>query len=87
VLVSLCAVCASTSVSANSIPANTSPSDCIPRDNHYQFLFVQGYDGALWSRTTTNNGTSWSNWCQIGGQVAPGTGPEGCGGQAVKTSL
>ena len=66
VLVSLCAVCVSTSVSAadsgisrasvkaspdlvgNPIPANTGPSACIPKHYHYFYLFVQGYDGALW---------------------------------------
>ena len=38
-------------------------------------VYVHGTDGAVWSTTTTNNGASWSNWYQIGGQVAPGTGP------------
>src|ERR1035437_4877671 len=130
VLLSLCAVCASTNVVGNSIPANTAPSACIPRDNRYCYLFVQGYDGAcwynrqdfgttglanwgwsgwtslggqltsspcavsrssatldvyvrgtdgaLWSRTTTNNGTSWSGWMCLGGQLASGTGPCAC---------
>lgn len=116
----------------NPIPANTSPSVCIPKDLPYCYLFVQGYngalwynkqanynndtssnnwgwggwqslgaplggnitsspcavsrspdaldvyvrgaDGALWERTTANNGASWSNWSSLGGQVAPGTG-------------
>lgn len=37
--------------------------------------FVRGHDGALWSRYTTNEGTSWSNWYKIGGQLLAGTGP------------
>jgi C1A family cysteine protease len=41
-------------------------------------VFVRGTDSALWSRTTTNGGASWSNWYQIGGQLAPGTGPAVC---------
>jgi C1A family cysteine protease len=38
-------------------------------------VFTRSTDGALWSTNTTNNGTSWSNWYKIGGQLAPGTGP------------
>jgi hypothetical protein len=148
VLLSLCAVYATTSMGAassgssrasvqaspdlvgNPIPASTSPSDCIPKVLPYQFLFVKGYDGALWynrenyllsssanwgwsgwtslggqltsspcavwrspgildvyvrgtdgalwSRTTANNGASWSNWSTIGGQLASGTGAGAC---------
>jgi hypothetical protein len=36
-------------------------------------VFARGTDGALWWKTTTNNGTSWSNWYKIGGQLASGT--------------
>jgi hypothetical protein len=149
VLVSLCAVCANTSVSAadsgisranvkaspelagNSIPASTGPSACIPKPGNYFYLFVQGYDGALWynrqdfgnsstlpywgwsgwqslggqvtsspatasqsggavavfvrgtdgavwSRTTTDDGRSWSSWSSLGGMVPSGTGPAAC---------
>ena len=41
----------------------------------YIDVFTRSTDGALWSTNTTNNGTSWSNWYKIGGQLAPGTGP------------
>ena len=124
---------ASPDLVGNPIPATTSPSVCIPKFLPYCYLFVQGYDGALWynrqvdytndssstnwgwggwqslggvltsspcavsrspdaldvyvrgtdgaiwQRTTTNNGTSWSNWISLGGQVAPGTGPGASG--------
>ena len=38
-------------------------------------VFARGPNGALWSDNTTNNGTTWNGWYQIGGQLAPGTGP------------
>jgi len=38
-------------------------------------VFVRGTDGALWTMSTTNGGTSWSNWSKIGGQLLAGTGP------------
>ncbi len=38
-------------------------------------VFTRSTDGALWSTNTTNNGTSWSSWYSIGGQLAAGTGP------------
>ena len=41
-------------------------------------VFVRGTDNALWSTTTTNNGTSWSSWHSLGGQLAAGTGPAAC---------
>jgi hypothetical protein len=60
-----------TSLSGNvtSDPAATS------RAAGYMDVFARGTDGALWSKSTTNNGTSWSNWYKIGGQLASGTGP------------
>jgi C1A family cysteine protease len=62
---------ASTSLGGNSTadPAATS------RAPGYIDVFTRSTDGALWSTNTTNNGTSWSNWYKIGGQLAPGTGP------------
>ena len=41
-------------------------------------VFMRGTDGALWWKTTTNGGTSWSNWYSIGGQILAGTGPAAC---------
>lgn len=38
-------------------------------------VFVRGGDGALWSRATSNGGTSWHNWYKIGGRLLPDTGP------------
>jgi len=59
-----------TSLSGNvtSDPAATSPAA------GYMDVFARGTDGALYEKTTTNNGTSWSNWYPIGGQLASGTG-------------
>jgi hypothetical protein len=102
------------------IAAGTGPSACILNGASFMYLFVKGYDGALWDRTNNlatgswiggwtslggqlssspsavarssgldvyvrgtdgavykkayNPGT-WSGWQNIGGQVAPGTGP------------
>jgi hypothetical protein len=36
---------------------------------------VRSTNGALWSVNSTNNGTTWSAWKSIGGQLASGTGP------------
>jgi hypothetical protein len=89
VLVSLCAVCTSTSTSAasssasvkaspnlvgNPIAAGTSPSACMPKDFHYLYLFVQGYDGALWYNrqdlvTQGLPNWGWSGWTSLGGQL------------------
>jgi hypothetical protein len=38
-------------------------------------VFVRGGDNGLWEKTTTNGGSSWSNWASLGGQIASGTGP------------
>ncbi len=38
-------------------------------------VFVRGTDNAIWEKTTTNGGSSWSNWASLGGQIASGTGP------------
>ncbi len=55
-----------------SSPAATSPASGVIN------VFVRGSDGALWQRTTTNGGASWSAWASIGGQLASGTGPAVC---------
>ena len=60
--------------SATSSPAATNP--CFP--SGVWDIFVRGTDGAVWYKTTTNNGTTWSNWNSLGGQVAAGTGPAAC---------
>ena len=59
---------------ATSSPAATTPSF----GNGVIDVFVRGTDNALWSTTTTNNGTSWSSWHSLGGQLAAGTGPAAC---------
>jgi thiol-disulfide isomerase/thioredoxin len=41
-------------------------------------VFARGTDGALWGKTTTNNGATWSGWEALGGQIASGTGPAVC---------
>ena len=38
-------------------------------------VFVRGTNGGLYETTTANNGTSWSGWIPLGGQLASGTGP------------
>jgi 5-hydroxyisourate hydrolase-like protein (transthyretin family) len=38
-------------------------------------VFVRGTNGGLYEKTTANNGTSWSGWIPLGGQLASGTGP------------
>jgi hypothetical protein len=38
-------------------------------------VFVRGGDGALWSRNTTDDGTHWTPWTNLGGQLLAGTGP------------
>ena len=74
-LVSLCAVCASTSVSANPLAAGASPALITPKGSNYMFLFVKGYDGALWYNredlvhpNLPNWG--WSGWTSLGGQLS-----------------
>jgi hypothetical protein len=63
--------------SATSSPAATTPygvSDSLMID-----VFVRGTDGAVWYTTTANNnGTTWSDWNSLGGQVAASTGPAAC---------
>ncbi len=92
VIAALGAVCVSTSASGavssnasvkaspnlvgNPIPASTGPSECIPTDYHYLYLFVQGYDGALWYNQENLTGTNlpnwgWSGWTSLG---KPSTG-------------
>ena len=64
----------STSLGGNltSSPAATSPS------NGVIDVFARGSDGALWSKNTTNGGTSWTSWHSLSGQLASGTGPAAC---------
>ena len=38
-------------------------------------VFARGGNGALWSRYSTDNGASWSNWGSLGGKLLDGTGP------------
>jgi hypothetical protein len=58
--------------SATSSPAATTPNLAV------WGVFVRGTDGAVYEKTTTNGGSSWSNWISLGGQVAAGTGPAAC---------
>ncbi len=62
---------ASPDLVGNPIPASTGPSECIPKDYHYMYLFVQGYDGALWYNQENLTGTNlpnwgWSGWASLG---------------------
>ena len=63
--------------SATSSPAATTPygvSDSLIID-----VFVRGTDSAIWYKTTANNnGTAWSGWMSLGGQIASGTGSAVC---------
>jgi hypothetical protein len=86
VLVSLCAVSASTSVSAadsgssrasatafppNLVPAGTGPSTCFLKGTLNQYVFVKGYDGALWYRVKSI-AEGLQNWGWAGGWVSLG---------------
>ena len=73
-LVSLCAVCASTSVSANPIPGGTGPSSVDLKGTYLKYVFVKGYDGALWYRdkSIAGGGDQWGwlgGWVSLGGQL------------------
>ncbi len=50
-------------------PAATSPG------NGVIDVFVRGTNGALYERTTTNGGATWSSWASLGGQIPAGTSP------------
>ncbi len=50
-------------------------------------VFVRGTNGALYEKTTTNGGTSWSNWISLGGQIPAGTGPAACSWGAGRLDL
>jgi hypothetical protein len=52
-----------------SSPAATSPG------NGVIDVFVRGTNGALYEKTTTDGGTTWSNWASLGGQIPAGTAP------------
>ena len=41
-------------------------------------VFVRGTNGAVYERSTANDGASWSSWASLGGQIASGTGPSAC---------
>ena len=53
----------------------TSSPAAISRGDNTLDVFVRGTDGVLWQKTTTDGGTTWSNWNNLGGVLAPGTGP------------
>ena len=89
-LVSLCTVCVSTSLSAaggtssatvqppaalvgNPIPVGTGPSLII--SGNYMYIFVKGYDGALWYNrndlvTPNLPNWGWSGWMSLGVQLS-----------------
>jgi hypothetical protein len=58
--------------SATSSPAATTPS---LNPTAVIDVFVRGTDGALYERSTLNDGASWGAWSNLGGQLASGTGP------------
>jgi len=72
--------------SATSSPAATTPygvSDSLIID-----VFVRGTDSAIWYKTTANNnGTAWSGWMSLGGQIASGTGPAACSWSAGRLDV
>jgi hypothetical protein len=75
-LVSLCAVCASTGVSADASPpgkpiaAGTGPSACFLKGSNYMYVFVTGYDHAIWYRIYDFSTMWWTGgWSSIGGYL------------------
>lgn len=60
---------------ATSSPAATTPNFT---PNVVLDVFVRGTNGALYERSTLNNGASWGAWSNLGGQLAAGTGPAAC---------
>jgi hypothetical protein len=52
-----------------SAPAATSPSSGVIN------VFVQGTTGAVYEKTTTNNGATWSGWASLSGVLAAGSSP------------
>ncbi|MGZ4923258.1 MAG: hypothetical protein ACXV5H_04715, partial [Halobacteriota archaeon] len=47
----------------------------VSRPNGKIDVFVRGTDGAVWTRATTDGGSTWSGWKGLGGALAAGTGP------------
>jgi hypothetical protein len=41
-------------------------------------VFVGGSDNAVWEKTTTNGGSSWSGWTSRSGQIPVNTVPAAC---------
>jgi len=81
-LLSLCAICASASVTAadgGSSKLAQAPSlvggaisgrpDVCSLDANHWAYFVVGSDGALWWATQTGGSTSWSSWQSLGGYL------------------
>ena len=51
-----------------------SPAAVSWNSNYYRLdVFVRGSDGAVWQKYW--DGSAWSRWTSLGGQVAPNTGP------------
>ena len=46
-----------------------------------------GPDGAIWQRTTTNKGSSWSGWTSRGGQIPVNTVPAACSWSSGRVDL
>jgi len=38
-------------------------------------VFVQGTTGAVYEKTTTNNGATWGGWTSLGGVLMAGSSP------------
>jgi hypothetical protein len=87
-LVSLCAVVSTTSVSAaqgssrasvqatpslvgSPIAAGTGPAVCILNGTTDMYVFVKGYDGALWYKIWDTSTSSWTgSWVSLGGKLS-----------------
>ncbi|MGB7901282.1 MAG: hypothetical protein WCG09_02390 [Halobacteriota archaeon] len=70
--------------SATSSPAATTPS---LSPTAVIDVFVRGTNGALYERSTQNDGASWGTWSNLGGQLASGTGPAACSWSATRLDV
>jgi hypothetical protein len=61
---------ATPSLVGSPIAAGTGPSACIMNGTASMYVFVKGYDGALWYRIWSLTGYGWTgNWTSLGGQL------------------
>jgi hypothetical protein len=59
---------------------NTGPSVCSWGPGRLD-VFVQGTDGALWHKWSTNSGATWSKWESLGGKLTSAPGATSTGNQ------